>query len=123
MLRSGKRYMSNITIVEHQSELAMMQPDVLFTSLEKYIKDGVFTGNYAGPSRSAIEESFEHNLAQIYQHADTPRLSGIQIKAPMYLDENGTLKPSIGIPFTHILKPAGTSGFESLPIIEWILLR
>ena len=30
----------------------------------------------------------------------------------MYLDADGTLSPSTGKPFTHILKPAGTSGFE-----------
>ncbi len=27
--------------------------------------------------------------------------------------------PSTGKPFTHILKPAGTSGFEALPAVEW----
>jgi len=27
---------------------------------------------------------------------------------------------SIGTPFTHILKPAGTSGFETLPLVEWV---
>ena len=27
-----------------------------------------------------------------------------------------------GKPFTHILKPAGTGGFETLPIIEWMSL-
>jgi serine/threonine-protein kinase HipA len=46
----------------------------------------------------------------------------MQIKAPMYLDRDGTLSPSIGTPFTHILKPAGISGFESLPVIEWMSL-
>lgn len=65
---------------------------------------------------------FERNLAQIYERADTPRLSGIQIKAPMFLDANGRLSPSEGTPFTHILKPAGTSGFEYLPIVEWLSL-
>jgi serine/threonine-protein kinase HipA len=122
MLRSGKRYMSNITIVERQSELAALPPDVLLTHLGRYTADGVFTGIYAGPGRSDIEESFERNLAQIYEHADTPRLSGIQIKAPMHLEANGTLSPSTGTPFTHILKPAGTSGFEALPVIEWMAL-
>lgn len=122
MLRSGKRYMSNITIVKHQSELAALPPDVLLTRLDRYTADGVFTGTYAGPGRSVIEESFERNLAQIYEHADTPRLSGIQIKAPMHLDANGMLSPSTGTPFTHILKPAGTGGFEALPLIEWMAL-
>ena len=50
-LRSGKRYMSNITIVERQSELAALPRDVLLTRLEQYSTDGVFTGTYAGPGR------------------------------------------------------------------------
>ena len=101
--------------------LALPQ-DVLLTRLEKYTKDGAFTGRYAGPGRGEIEESFERNLAQIYERADTPRLSGVQIKAPMYLDADGTLSPSTGKPFTHILKPAGTSGYDALPIVEWIAM-
>jgi serine/threonine-protein kinase HipA len=120
LLRSGKRYMSNITIVEQQSELLLLPSDVLLTRLAKYTKGDAFTGRYMGPGRSDIEESFERNLAQIYEHANTPRLSGVQIKAPMYLDADGTLSPSTGTPFTHILKPAGTRGYEALPIIEWL---
>src|ERR1700687_2175301 len=122
MLGSGKRTMSNITIVERESELATLPPDVLLTRLQKYTNDGAFTGRYAGPGRSDIEKSFERVLAQIYERADTPRLSGVQIKAPMYLDADGTLSPSMGTPFTHILKPAGTSGFEALPIAEWLAM-
>jgi serine/threonine-protein kinase HipA len=122
LLRSGKRYMSNITIVERPSELAALPPDVLLTRLDSYATKGLFTGTYAGPGRGAIEESFERNLAKIYERADTPRLSGMQIKAPMYLATDGTLWPSIGKPFTHILKPAGTGGFETLPVIEWMAI-
>lgn len=119
LLKSGKRYMSNITIVERPSELAELPADVLTTPLTRFTKDGVFTGRYDGPGRGPIEESFERNLAAIFERSDTPRLSGIQIKAPMFLAEDGTVSPSEGRPFTHILKPAGTSGFEILPVIEW----
>lgn len=119
-LRSGKRYMSNITIVEDRNELPDLPPDILETTLAQYSDDGVFTGTYAGPSRDSIENSFERNLAKIYNDAETPRLSGVQIKAPMYLDKKGILSPSLMLPFTHILKPAGTNGFEFLPIIEWL---
>jgi serine/threonine-protein kinase HipA len=119
LLRSGKRYMSNITVVEHEAEPAGLPQDILLTRLEKYTKDGAFTGRYAGPGRSEIEANFERNLAQIYQRADTPRLSGVQIKAPMYLDPDGILSPSTGKPFTHVLKPAGTSGYDALPLVEW----
>ena len=122
LLRSGKRYMSNITIVERAGELAALPPDILLTRLERYAANGLFTGVYAGPGRGAIETDFEANLAKIYERADTPRLSGIQIKAPMYLNARGTLSPSTGKPFTHILKPAGPAGFEALPIVEWMAL-
>jgi serine/threonine-protein kinase HipA len=119
LLRSGRRYMSNITIVERQSELAGLPADILLTRLDRYAEDGVFTGQYAGPGRGDIEQNFERNLAHLFERAETPRLSGVQIKAPMFLDSDGMLTPSIEKPFTHILKPAGTSGFEALPVIEW----
>jgi serine/threonine-protein kinase HipA len=95
MLKSGKRYLSNITIVEDERELLALPPDVLVSPLNNFSSEGFFNGIYAGPDRSVIEESFERNLAQIYEHSDTPRLSGIQIKAPMYLNEEGNLSPSI----------------------------
>ena len=120
MLRSGRRYLSNITMAENADELAALPLDVLVTPLAAHTAAGVFTGTYAGPGRSAMEQDFERNLATIYDRADTPRLSGVQIKAPMTLASDGRLSPSIGTPFTHILKPAGTSGFEALPLVEWI---
>jgi serine/threonine-protein kinase HipA len=122
LLRSGKRYMSNITIVEREAELATLPQDVLLTRLDKYSRNDVFTGKYEGPGRSEIEENFERNLAQIYARADTPRVSGVQIKAPMYLDAGGVLSPATGKPFTHILKPAGTSGYDALPVVEWVAM-
>jgi len=122
LLRSGKRYMSNIIIVEREAELTTLPQDVLLTRLDKYTTGGVFTGKYAGPGRGEIEGNFERNLAQIYARADTPRLSGVQIKAPMYLDPEGILSPATGKPFTHILKPAGTSGYDALPLVEWIAM-
>jgi serine/threonine-protein kinase HipA len=112
--------MSNITMAENAEELSTLPLDVLATPLAAHTASGVFTGIYAGPGRSVMEQDFERNLAMIYDRADTPRLSGVQIKAPMTLDPDGKLTPSIGTPFTHILKPAGTGGFEALPLVEWI---
>lgn len=122
LLRSGKRYMSNITIVERESELVQMPADVLSTRLKGHANRGIFTGHYAGPGRSEIEDSFERNLAQIYARSDTPRLSGVQIKAPMFLSDDGELGPASGKPFTHILKPAGTGGYDALPLVEWLAM-
>jgi serine/threonine-protein kinase HipA len=106
-------------LAQSEAELAALPQDILLTRLAKYTKDGAFTGEYAGPGRTEIEENFERNLAQIYERADTPPLSGVRIKAPMYLDPGGSLSPAAGTPFTHILKPAGTGGYDALPVVEW----
>lgn len=122
ILRSGKRYMSNITISRHAADLDALPADVLAGRLVDFSREGLFTGAYAGPGRGDIEQSFEDNLARLYASAETPRLSGVQIKAPMFLGGDGKLVPSTGLPFTHILKPAGTSGFQALPVIEYLAM-
>lgn len=122
VLRSGKRYISNITISGQITDLAEMPADILVGRLADFCDDGVFSGTYAGPRRGDIEQSFEDNLARLYESPGTPRLSGIQIKAPMFLDEMGKLITSTDLPFTHILKPAGTSGFQALPVIEFLAM-
>jgi serine/threonine-protein kinase HipA len=122
-LRHGRRYMSNIVIVQNRAELAALPADVLATPLAVFTDAGRFTGHYGGPARGEIEETFEQKLARIYARAETPRLSGVQIKAPMSLVADGDLVPAIDQPFTHILKPAGTAGFETLPVVEWLCLE
>ena len=122
-LRKGKRYMSNIAIVKSRSELAALPHDVLQAELNKFVAGGRFTGRYAGPTRDHIEERFERNLARLFAHDQTPRLSGIQIKAPMCLTAAGELLPATDQPFTHILKPAGTGGFDTLPVVEWLCVE
>lgn len=123
-VRNGKRYMSNITIARGKAELKKLPFDILEGRLAKFTSStGEFRGKYEGPGRSAIHDSFEANLARVFTSGETPRLSGIQIKAPMYLDNKGLLRPADDLPFTHILKPAGTSGFEAMPVVEWLSLE
>lgn len=122
-IRRGKRFMSNVAVVADKKELEALPLDVLQVPLAKYAKGGEFTGSYVGPSRGELEHSFEENLAQLFERVETPRLSGVQIKAPMCLTAEGTLIAAIGAPFTHILKPAGTAGFEALPVVEWLCLE
>lgn len=122
-LRHGRRYMSNIAIVPNRRDLADLPADVLTTPLQTFCEAGRFRGRYVGPARGEIEETFEQNLARIFARAETPRLSGVQIKAPMSLLADGALVPATDQPFTHILKPAGTAGFEMLPVVEWLCLE
>ena len=122
-LRHGKRYMSNIAIVRSRSELLALPADVLQAELNSFSENGRFTGRYAGPGRGELEQTFEQNLARLFERNETPRLSGVQIKAPMCLTVEGLLVPAVEQPFTHILKPAGTAGFETLPAVEWLCLE
>ena len=96
---------------------------MLSTPLASFTADGRFTGVYAAPDAAKSKRTFEQNLARMFARAETPRLSGVQIKAPMSLTEDGALVPAIDQPFTHILKPAGTAGFDMLPIVEWLCLE
>ena len=75
-LRSGKRYMSNITIVEHAEGLSDLPLDILAARLDQFTTNGLFIGRYDGPGRSEVGANFEQKLARIYERADTPRLSG-----------------------------------------------
>ncbi len=51
VLRQGRRYMSNITIVPDRAELAALPEDVLQARLESFTRAGRFSGHYAGPER------------------------------------------------------------------------
>lgn len=121
-LRHGRRYMSNITVRDARTAEPAPAQDMLGARLADFAQGGLFGGRYAGPARGTLEASFEQNLAQIFARAETPRLSGVQIKAPMHLAADGTLAPAVALPFSHILKPAGTAGFEHLPLVEWLCL-
>ena len=123
LLRDGRRYMSNMTLAPTEEDLAALPADVLEGRLARFTDAGRFTGRYLGVGRQAIEESFQESLARLWANENTPRLSGVQIKAPMTLRRDGDLVPAINSAFTHILKPAGTGGFETLPMVEWICLQ
>ncbi len=122
-LRAGRRYMSNIAVVEKVADLETLPLDILQAQLSQFTDHGRFTGSYAGPARGQFEASFQQNLAQLFARAETPRLSGVQIKAPMCLTADGMLTAAVDQPFTHILKPAGTAGFDTLPVVEWLCLE
>ena len=122
-LKQGKRYSSNIAVVADPSELARIPADILSAELNSFSDRGRFTGHYAGPGRGDVEEPFQQRLAELFARSETPRLSGVQVKAPVSLTEDGSLIPAIDTPFTHILKPAGTAGFEQLPLVEWFCLE
>ena len=115
---SGKRYMSNIVVSGEENDLQALPADVLEGRLEKFANKGAFVGGYAGPAPS-FDETLEDRMAGLYAAATTPRLSGVQVKAPMNLSHDGMLRPAQDQhAFTHILKPPPGAGFEELPLVE-----
>ena len=117
LISGGKRYMSNIVISEDADDLRTLPADMLEGRLEAYTKEGAFAGGYAGPA-PAFDETLEDRMAALFASDETPRLSGVQIKAPMNLSHAGVLRPAGELAFTHILKPSPGAGFEDLPLVE-----
>ncbi len=113
----GKRYMSNIVISANTEDVREIPSDALEGRLESFARDGVFTGGYEGPA-PAFEQSLEDRMAETFAFAQTPRLSGVQIKMPINLSTDGLLRPATNRAFTHILKPSPGAGFEELPRVE-----
>ena len=116
-ISAGKRYMSNIVVSENADDLRVLPADVLEGRLDAYTHEGVFAGGYAGPAPT-FDETLEERMAALYASTMTPRLSGVQIKAPMNLSHDGVLRPAGDRAFTHILKPSPGAGFEDLPLVE-----
>ncbi len=117
LISGGKRYMSNIVISGNADELRTLPEDMLEGRLEAYTREGAFAGAYAGPA-PAFDETLEDRVAALFTSDAMPRLSGVQIKAPMNLSHDGVLRPAEGLVFTHILKPSPGAGFEDLPLVE-----
>ena len=117
LISGGKRYMSNIIISEDADDLGTVPADILEGRLEAYTGEGVFAGGYAGPA-PAFDETLEDRMAALFASKAMPRLSGVQIKAPMNLSHAGVLRPAGELAFTHILKPSPGAGLEDLPIVE-----
>ena len=59
-------------------------------------RDGGFTGQYAGRA-TEFKANFEHNLHRSTR-LPTPRLAGVQIKAPMFSDAKGICLPASASP-------------------------
>ena len=117
LISGGKRYMSNIVISEEADDLRTLPADMLEGRLEAYTREGTFSGGYAGPAPT-FDETLEDRMAALFASNAIPRLSGVQIKAPMNLSDVGVLRPAGELAFTHILKPSPGAGFEDLPLVE-----
>ena len=83
--------MSNIVISGDADDLRALPADILEGQLESFTREGAFAGGYAGPA-PAFDETLEDRVAALFSSDTTPRLSGVQIKAPMNLSHAGALR-------------------------------
>jgi len=116
-LSKGKRYMSNIIVSADPNEFNAIPADILQGRLAEWSEGDRFTGRYKGP-QPEFDATLEDRFAAMFSNERTPRLSGVQIKAPMTLSAAGDLTGAGDTAFTHILKPSPGAGFEALPLIE-----
>ena len=116
-LAGGKRYLSNIVISGEADDLRRLPADMLEGRLETFTREGAFVGGYAGPA-PAFDETLEDRMAALFASDATPRLAGVQIKAPMNLSPAGLLRSARDRACTHILKPSPGAGFEDTPLVE-----
>ncbi len=123
ILRTNKRFMSNIAIISDEHELEKIPEDRLESSISIYNKNGFFTGRYEGVASADLSKEFNENLANYLKQGGAPKLSGVQIKCPISLATNGILSASEDKPFTHILKPSGIGTFQTMPIIEYCTIQ
>lgn len=106
VLSHSERYLSNISIVKSEERLKEIPLDVLDGRLKDHIdENAVFQGRLASMPNTSAE--FIGELNRVLTDIRMPRESGNQPKIPCYLKEDGTLVPSMDLPFTHIVKLAG----------------
>lgn len=123
-IKNGKRYLSNIKI----SEIGQEHSPV-FDRLHGLIADftdekGVFISQKTIPeSLPEPDGMYEVNVAKMNINKQTTRISGVQMKTPVFLDEKGNLQSASGRPFTHILKLPGRDSMRSVPLREWLGMR
>lgn len=123
LLQTNNRFMSNICILENAADIDQITEDVLGNRISNHKILDYFTGRYKGPGFDAISEEFSENLARYMKQSSAPKLSGVQIKIPMYLNDDGVLYPANNNPFTHILKPAGIGSYENMPLVEYYTME
>lgn len=143
-LLHGRRYLSNISIVRDPRDLAVIPIDRLSRRLADvstpYVPtyfdgDGrvhpippaapgyIHPGGWNGEWISKDLEAFEQSLADLWKDRMMPRLSGVQMKVPVSLRDDGTVGPAgDGLEWTHILKLPGTSqnSYQALGSVEWL---
>lgn len=128
-LREGLRFLSNLKMVAPEDRASFpkgLPIDALQGRLDNFMRpDGVFSGTYCGPPQEGLMGRTEEAVAAFWDERDMPRLSGVQMKLPMHLDENGRIYPSTETDksFTHILKLPNGGILCALGALEWFCLE
>lgn len=117
---AGARLLSSIALVK-KGDPPKLRGDRLYGSLDDFGKNHIFQGSMdlVPQLRNDTGREYSEEFLATFMHREIPRMSGVNAKLPMYLAEDGSFRPSINCPFTHILKVPGTEGTNNLlPTME-----
>lgn len=123
--RRGHRYISNIT-VKPTGTGPKLDKAIIIDMLDGEIKDWSnsyieFKGQVHPDIRMALSDG--DLMDSIQRDPDCPRMSGMQIKLPGFLDRTGMLMSARNQPFTHIIKVVGSNPmYSSMCSMEWFSL-
>ncbi|ART57171.1 hypothetical protein CBP36_19885 (plasmid) [Acidovorax carolinensis] len=119
----GHRYISNITVFnEKEFETKRVINDVLDGEIKDFRNSFLeFTGRADDGFLRCFNE--DESLDNLRRDPDNPRMSGMQIKIPGFLDRNGNLQSARNRSFTHIIKIVGSDpNYSSMCSMEWFSL-
>jgi serine/threonine-protein kinase HipA len=127
VLGQAHRYVSNINVMpamgRSESDFSVMV-DRLHAPLASFMTEfGEFSGNAEGLKQVFTAQDFQFSVNAVRFNLLAPRMSGLQVKVPGHLSEEGVLEPAINKSFTHIIKPAcDVDGLRSSGSIEWFTM-
>lgn len=125
-VENGLRFLSNLTISRNAPFDHPVMLDAKLARTPTSADGSTFSGTYTGPKPKLTEdEDFAATISPLWGNRHMPRFSGAEIKIPVTLQKDGTLKPTQNShqSFTHILKFPSAGGQEGWGFNEWMCLE
>lgn len=120
VFRRTDRFLSNVIISEDPTRIHAGRIDRLEGRLTDFVEGDTFCGQIHG--FPGVNQELKEEMAKLIETYGTPCQSGVQMKLPCFLSEDGDLQPAGSHSFTHILKlPGGAKDPDELRgAMEWM---
>lgn len=125
-IKSGLRFLSNFLISPNAPFDSPSDVDHIEGSLDDFKdEEGVFSGLYRAPSPASLNGEFIAKVAECWENKYLPRFSGMEIKIPVCLCEDGNivLAEENDKHFTHFVKFPIGEGKMAWGVNEWMCME